>query len=554
MREQYLALMDRTFDAYGEDGIRRFFERVRETGLREHGFPRVSANLAILIAHGYRTPLFSLMVEMMDFCCREIPHVSRAGNDFSVKEIVFALLELERAKLLPRAQTEAWRQSLAGIDPYACYQVIAPAPDKRVGNWAAFNAAGEWMRQYAGLCDATDFLNLQLASQLLAFDENGMYRDPHEPMLYDVMARVQLAVLLHFGYHGRHADALRQVLRRGIPLTLRMQSVTGELPYGGRSNQFLYNEAALAAYFEWSAAELAATGDADGAGQCKAAAQLAVREVERMLERAVRTHVKNQYPARSGIGCEKYAYFDKYMVTLASNLYLAWFFADEGIVPTAAPTLQGGYAAETSPHFHKVFLNREGYFLEFDLHADPQYDGSGLGRIHRRGIPSPLILSCPFPGADAHYGIEPPNAEPFAIGCARVVHENGEKQLLSGAAHGVYSLQSATEDGVRLLCRIGDTSVTETYIVTEEGVTVTVSADSPVAILFPVFRFDGQTETEITASAQTIAVRLDGYVCRYRTDGCFERVGEIGNRNGRYVCYRASGENCVRLFIHAEQE
>ena len=154
MREQYLALMDRTFDAYGEDGIRRFFERVRETGLREHGFPRVSANLAILIAHGYRTPLFSLMVEMMDFCCREIPHASRAGNDFSVKEIVFALLEFERAKLLPRAQTEAWRQSLAGIDPYACYQVIAPAPDKRVGNWAAFNAAGEWMRQYAGLCKA----------------------------------------------------------------------------------------------------------------------------------------------------------------------------------------------------------------------------------------------------------------------------------------------------------------------------------------------------------------------------------------------------------------
>ena len=66
MREQYLALMDRTFDAYGEDGIRRFFDRVRETGLREHGFPRVSANLAILIAHGYRTSLFSLMVEMME--------------------------------------------------------------------------------------------------------------------------------------------------------------------------------------------------------------------------------------------------------------------------------------------------------------------------------------------------------------------------------------------------------------------------------------------------------------------------------------------------------
>lgn len=118
----------------------------------------------------------------------------------------------------------------------------------------------------------------------------------------------------------------------------------------------------------------------------------------------------------------------------------------------------------------------------------------------------------------------------------------------------VYSLQSATEDGVRLLCRIGDTSVTETYTVTEEGVTVTVSADSPVAILFPVFRYDGQTETEITASAQTITVRFNGYICRYRTDGCFERGGEIGNRNGRYICYCASGKNCIRLFIHAEQE
>lgn len=553
MKEQYLALMDRTFDAYGEDGIRRFFDHVRKTGLREHGFPRVSANLAILIAHGRRTSLLPLMAEMMDFCCREIPRTSRAGNDFSVKEIVFALLELEHAHVLPLAQTAAWRKSLAGIDPYTCYQVIAPAPDKRVGNWAAFNAASEWMRQTAGLCDATDFVDLQVASQLLSFDENGMYRDPHEPMLYDVMARIQLAVLLHFGYNGRHADGVRQALRRGIPLTLRMQSVTGELPFGGRSNQFLYNEAALAAYFEWSAAELAKSGDADGAGACKAAVKLAVGEVERMLRRAVFTHVKNQYPPRSGIGCEKYAYFDKYMVTLASNLYLAYLFADDGIAPTTPPALQGGYAAETSPYFHKVFLNRDGYFLEFELNADPQYDGSGLGRIHRRGIPSPLILSCPFPGADAHYGIEPPNAAPFAIGSALTVTEAGETRLLSGAAHGTYSLQSAAADGVRLLCRIGDTDVVETYSVTADGVTVTAAADAPVSILFPIFRFDGQTETEVSVTAQTITVRFGGCTCTYRTDGRFERLGGIGNRNGRYDCCRAVGGNCVHLFIRAAQ-
>ena len=40
--------------------------------------------------------------KMMDLCCREIPTAldrngRRVGNDFSVKELVFCLLEIEKA-------------------------------------------------------------------------------------------------------------------------------------------------------------------------------------------------------------------------------------------------------------------------------------------------------------------------------------------------------------------------------------------------------------------------------------------------------------------------
>ncbi len=60
MKDRYIKLMAKTLAAYSDAHIDEYFERVRREGLTEHGFPRLTANLGILIAHGYRTELLPL--------------------------------------------------------------------------------------------------------------------------------------------------------------------------------------------------------------------------------------------------------------------------------------------------------------------------------------------------------------------------------------------------------------------------------------------------------------------------------------------------------------
>ena len=87
MKEKYIELMEKALSAYSDEHILRYFNDVKEKGLTEHGFPRLTANIGILIAHGRRRDLLPLFLEMMDFCCEQIPRC-KAANDFSVREIV----------------------------------------------------------------------------------------------------------------------------------------------------------------------------------------------------------------------------------------------------------------------------------------------------------------------------------------------------------------------------------------------------------------------------------------------------------------------------------
>ena len=72
-KELYLDLMDVVLDAYSPEQIRLYIDDVIKNSITEHGFPRLTANLGILIAHGRKTELRDLFLEMMDLCCSEIP-------------------------------------------------------------------------------------------------------------------------------------------------------------------------------------------------------------------------------------------------------------------------------------------------------------------------------------------------------------------------------------------------------------------------------------------------------------------------------------------------
>ncbi len=547
MKKRYIELMARALSAYTDEHINNYFTKVKTEGLTEHGFPRLTANLGILISHGIRTDLLPLFCEMMDFCCKHIPRV-KAANDFSVREIVLCLMEVERAEIVDKSKIDGWKAALGTIVATSCYDRFAILPTDNVHNWACFTALSEFMRLYIGLGADPDFIDTQIASQLLPLDENGMYRDPHEPMVYDLVPRGLFALLLHFGYNGRYRDKVDNCLRTAGLHTLKMQSVTGEIPYGGRSNHCVFNEALIAIVLEYEAARYAREGNTALAAQFKAGVKLALDATERYLSLSPIHHVKNRFPLESRYGCEKYAYFDKYMITTASYLYSAYLLCDDSI---EASDGVDNAAWQTSEHFHKVFMRHGNYSLEFDTNADTHYDISGLGRVHRRGAPSPICMSLPCT-SKPKYTIDIERSNKLSL--CPCIKQDGEWQL-GTSVKTKYELNrldcSDTCAEAQLLCTFeGGGKVAHSYCVNNNGICITARGEGEIGYILPAFVFDGQTSTVITATENTLEISYLGWLCRYTTDA---RISELDrparNRSGHYRTFIATGKNQIKIKI-----
>jgi hypothetical protein len=142
--------MEKALSAYTDEHIKTYFESVKSDGLSEHGFPRLTANLGILIARGIRRDLLPLFIEMMSFCCENIPTVS-AANNFSVREIISAIWELEKTDVVSKEKIDFWKNNLSTIDPYTCYDYSAKSEDEKIHtNWLLFSAVSEFFKQKAG--------------------------------------------------------------------------------------------------------------------------------------------------------------------------------------------------------------------------------------------------------------------------------------------------------------------------------------------------------------------------------------------------------------------
>lgn len=562
MKDRYLRIMARSLSAYTDAHIRRYFEEVKATGLTEHGFPRLASDIGILIAHGVRADLAPLFREMMELCCTSIPRV-KAANDFSVREVVSCLSELEGAGLFPE-DVARWKGYLSAIDPLTCYNVYAKAPTSGVNNWALFTAVSEYFRQDMGLCDSADFIDLQIEVQLKRLDENGMYCDAggyaHQPIMYDHVARGLFALLLKRGYAGKHRAAMDDCLRRAGLLTTGMQSVTGEMAFGGRSNQFIHNEGWLAVLLEYEASRYAREGNMRLAEEFKSAALRAVEAAEEWLSRIPIRHVKNRYPTETRYGCEDYAYFDKYMITAASNFYAAYLVCDESVTALPAPDTTPT-AVETSDRFHKLFLKAGGYGLEFDLNADPHYDANGLGRVHRVGAPSAVCLSLPC-SVQPSYTLDIADGKPaerVPLSLCPAIRGKGEwvfgadpsvrcrvesRAYTEHTAEATLTYEFPTENGEA-------TAVTAHYAVSADGVTVTLTGNGELSHALPVLRFDGEVTSALTVEPQALTVAYRGWICRYTADCPVADTGKTAaNRNGQYAAFCATAKD--RLTVRIE--
>ncbi|MBR7133562.1 MAG: hypothetical protein IKD04_08540 [Clostridia bacterium] len=546
MKTIYIDIMEKALSAYTEERIREYIAEVRRNGLTEHGFPRLGANIGILMAHGRRLELKAEFIEIIDLCLYGFAHPqnkSKGGNNFAVREVCCAIMELEKTDVIDRKQLEAWKEKLKALDISTTYTDIVSEDIKHPNNWAYFGVLSEQARGLLCGIPTDAFLEHQLPSQLLRLDENEMYRDhslsgPHQPMVYDIVTRNLIGLSLFMGYDGKYAEKIEKMMDDSDDLTLKMQSVTGELAFGGRSNQCIHNEMMQANYYELRATLLKRKGDLDKAGIFKAAAKKAAEACMRWLQEKPMSHIKNHFDPDLQLGCEDYAYFNKYMITVASNAYLAYLVADDSIEPTAVPSDLDSYIAETGEDFHKVFMNAGGYFLEFDCNADTAYDANGLGRVHKKDCNSRVCLSVPFPAGETKYKLETPNKHPLSICCFK----NTEGGIICSAEDGVKHVLVSKNEGAdqcsaTFNCILnGECLFTEKYAVSDRGVDIEFcGADG---ILVPAFLFDGAQETDISVSDGQIAIKYNGSFCKYIFEGESQDYGVFFNRNGRYRVYK----------------
>ena len=547
-KAEYLDLMEAAVSAYSDAHIAEYIEKTDREGVEEHGFPRLASNIGVLLANGRIPSKRETFRRMMDISCRDAAKgpMKKEGNEFSVKELVIALAAVERAGLYAKTVTDAWRADLTKVEAKRCYRFNPPVGAKRAYNWCVFGCASEQARLAEGVGGDPAHVEKYVSDQMRWFDANGMYRDPDQPSVYDLVTRLQFMAILHFGYKGPSRAALEAMLDKAAEPTLSMLSACGEIPYGGRSNQFLHNHTFYAAVCEWYAARFRAKGDEAQAVRFRLAAREAVDALREWLALRPMRHIKNHYPLEgmtrgSGIGCEGYAYFDKYMVTMGSWAMLGWMLCDESLrAPTAQELDLAAHKPPlcfaTTPDFHFVFLRAGDYSAQFDYNADWHYDCDGLSRIHRRGAPAAIFMSVPCakkPGPG--YKLEHPNMETFSMMPVGV-----QKLVPAGCGQDAASAWASWKAGdMEWKCRL-----------TAKGLASTLTGPGRVALSLPAFAFDGARETEIVPGGQTLAIRYRGWTCVYTTDGVIADTDKtFYNRNGRYRAFEARGEKSLSVSV-----
>ncbi len=404
--------------------------------------------------------------------------------------------------------TGVWRAGLAAVEASRCYTCLPEVGAGRAFNWCVFGCASEQVRLAAGLGGDPAHVEKYVADQIRWLDANGMYRDPDQPAVYDFVTRLQFMTLLHFGYDGPSRAKLEALLDASAEPTLAMLSACGEIPYGGRSNQFLHNNTFYAAVCEWYAARARRRGEFRLAARFAGAARAAVEDLRAWLVLRPMRHVKNLYPRGSGkrgsgMGCEEYAYFDKYMVTMGSWAMMAYVLADDGDDTAAVEPGDAPLAFATTPDFHFVFLRAGDYSAQFDYAADRHYDCDGLGRIHRRGAPAAICLSTPC-AQKPKYRTEHPNARSLAI--APVAE--GRLEPVDSGHNSDAAWAKWRQGSAEWTCRLG-----------AGGLSSVLTGAGPLALSLPAFSFDGQENTDVSCDGRRLTVRYRGWACVYETDG-----------------------------------
>jgi hypothetical protein len=525
------------------------------TGAELPGFRAVSSG-ALLLRQGRLGDLKETVLAGMDRCAAALPGLPGDGC-FWVSELALAFPLLTPLVEAPRAAR--WRDGFQAIDTGRVYD------PKQVHNWQIYAAQGEFLRAQHGLLGAASaapqglaYVDAVLERQLRHIDAQGMYRDPGCPITYDLATRLRWTLALAAGYAGPSAALLDECSRRGGLSTLLMADSRGLVPYGGRSDQYLFQEAMVAVLCAIEVHRHRATAPRL-AGAFQRQARRSMQALDPWLRQSPARSLKNSWDPASPFGADPYRKHIPDLHFVAALLGLAAWCSDDAVAEAPVPAELAGSARDWGKDFHCILAQVPGAAVQFDTDADPLYGATGLGRIFLHGMPHGLLPAMPLPSQRRRYAgfaidfpadqRQPP--EPIACGPAWPDGSGGWISLAGlGARDGLeHAWELGQADAALLRCAIcwshGATRLREELELGAGGLHVHVkhesAAGSGLRYALPLRQDDGATSSGFALQPGSCTVTVPEGVLRVSYDPALRAELEPGpwaNRNGRYRVLR----------------
>lgn len=474
--------------------------------------------------------------------------------DLMFKEFIVAAHLMRDAA--PREWQEVWRPATTALPGPATYTATTRlAGGGSCHNYAASAATAEWLRLEHGLGGDREWLETKLACCLAWVTAGGLFRDPGDPMLYDLMVRQNFTELLAHGYDGQWQSRLETALERAGMLTLATLAPTGFAPPGGRSNLLLHNEAMLCAVCEFQARHWSRSGRTEVAAAFREAALRAVQAVLPFTREAPVRATKNWFPPHTRHGKDSgYGEYSNYLLLAASLFARNALLADDALPALTTPLAAHGAFLHLWPEFHRTFVTCGDTHAVVDIRAQAGYDATGIVRFVRAGAPPALALALGIPETPHHVLAQ---GEPGRAAAMGPCWQRTDGQWCSLASMGaeIEHVDCAGEAPApgRILWRMtwhfrtaGDpgggpvTEIEQCFALRPGELEITVRVTGVIAALgfeVPCLAFDGRDHAHVEAGEDGVQVCLGGWCFRVTVQGattCELDPIERANRQGVY--------------------
>lgn len=543
---RYLDVMEKSIEAYDFKDIEsKFnfpihdFQNIFQ-GYSRIGMSRLLNVMAILIQNKRIYGQYDFWVGLLKTIFVDIADkTKKSGVEFLILELCSALIF--GRNFMKEIDYSECIQYLIAIDPYEKYDsTIKRKKPEYLHNFCMYGICAEYLRGYLTGISTEEFIISHWEIQKDKFDAEGRYMDPGCPMVYDITSKYRLAFMLYMGYSGAAAKEMKKVLKKGAPGLLYQMSTDFKFPYGGRSNQFNFNEALVASMCEFYADEFYKHEDIKLAGAFSNCALKSIQGLDRWLNVIPPRHIKNLYSTDSNYGIDSYGTYERYMGTMGTFLTGAILFHNNDICKYTTPVQAGGFVYETGNSFHKLFASCGKYSIELEKMADTKHDATGLGRIHFSGAPIELALSMPFASHPKYLLGEYNNCRGRALGAYWL--NDGKKEYLAEKGHVVETnISNESVEKIEFSVKymvVNNGCIIENYIISKLGINIIAECDfADISYCIPILDFNGESKSITRMDKDSCAVLLDSWVYKINWDPRLETEFcdyKLYNRNGEY--------------------